>query len=448
MCDTLVALGNATADGSVILAKNSDRSPNEAQVPVYVPRTRHNEATVKCTHIEIPQMAETFAVLLSKPFWMWGCEMGVNEFGVAIGNEAVFTKEPHAKTGLLGMDLIRLALERAETARRALDVIVELMGTYGQGGGCDPFDKKLTYHNSFLIADPGEAWVLETAGKYWAVRQVKDTYSISNGITIDSNWDLASPGLVEHAVEQGWCKRTADFGFARCYSDFLYTRFSECRLRQSITANYLRGDRGKITVADMMRYLRDHGSAGQHPAWNPSQGKVSVCAHAADPVVRRSQSTASLVAHLRADMPTYWMTGTSAPCTGVFKPFHLRPLPPELGQPGGVYDETSLWWAHERLHRAVIADYATRMPLYARDRGGLEASFIAQEETLYQRLQNVAAPDRDNMLAEFDRLCFDCAAVATRRWTEQVLAAPATNKASWFYRRFWHKQNQFGNFPT
>ena len=104
MCDTLVATGEATADGTVILAKNSDRQPNEAHVLVHVPRTRHEEgATVKCTYIEVPQAAETYEVVLAKPFWIWRCEMGANECGVAIGNEAVFTKEPYDKgPGLIG----------------------------------------------------------------------------------------------------------------------------------------------------------------------------------------------------------------------------------------------------------------------------------------------------------------------------------------------------------
>jgi secernin len=79
MCDTLVALGNSTADGSVILAKNSDREPNEAQALTYVPRTRHAPgSTVRCTYLELPQAAETNEVLLCRPFWMWGAEMGCN----------------------------------------------------------------------------------------------------------------------------------------------------------------------------------------------------------------------------------------------------------------------------------------------------------------------------------------------------------------------------------
>jgi len=443
MCDTMVALGNATADGSVILAKNSDRSPNEAQYPFYVPRTQHSEEIVRCTHIEIPQVRETFSVLLSRPFWIWGGEMGVNEHGVAIGNEAVWTREPLARIGLLGMDLIRLALERAETARRALDVIVELLAAHGQGGSCDLYHPGTSYHNSFLIADLGEAWVLETADRYWAAKKVERTYSISNGLTIGTDFDLASPGLVEHAIEQGWCKGEADFDFARCYSDFFYTRIATaCKSRQRRTAALLQEDAGQIVPSKAFTYLRDHGDAAKDSRWAPSQGGTTVCMHAANNLRRRGQSTASLVAHLRPDMPTYWMTGTSAPCTGLFKPFYVAPVPQGIGEPTGRADPETMWWAHERLHRSVLLDYPTRLARYQEERDGLEASFVAEEAALYEQHRDAAPEARASALAEFSRLCLDEAAVATQRWEERVRATPIEHQTGFLYSHYWGKQKR------
>lgn len=63
---------------------------------------------LQCTYIEVEQVSKTHAVILSRPSWLWGAEMGANEHGVCIGNEAVWTKEP-VGTGeaLLGMDLLR-----------------------------------------------------------------------------------------------------------------------------------------------------------------------------------------------------------------------------------------------------------------------------------------------------------------------------------------------------
>jgi dipeptidase len=98
MCDTFVALSNSTENGSVIFGKNSDREPNEAHELVIIPHAYHLEGeTVKCTYIDIPQVAETNAVLLAKPFWIWGAEMGANEHNVVIGNEAIFSKIPACK---------------------------------------------------------------------------------------------------------------------------------------------------------------------------------------------------------------------------------------------------------------------------------------------------------------------------------------------------------------
>jgi len=129
VCDTFVALGTQTADGSVLFGKNSDRLPNEAQALEYHgPGDHPAGALVSYTYITIPQAPHTHGVLISRPHWMWGAEMGGNDRGVVIGNEAVFSRVAASREpALIGMDLLRLALERASSAREALDVIAELL---------------------------------------------------------------------------------------------------------------------------------------------------------------------------------------------------------------------------------------------------------------------------------------------------------------------------------
>ncbi len=361
MCDTLIALGNATVDGSVIFAKNSDREPNEAHEILVCPAEKHTSGSmVKCTYIEVPQVEETFAVLLAKPFNIWGAEMGANEHGVVIGNEAVFTRVPYDKgPGLTGMDMIRLAVERAATARQALDVIVQLLEANGQGGNCG-FAHPFYYHNSFIIGDPRDAWVLETAGKQWAAVQVKDVRTISNQITIGREWDLASSGLVDYAVDRGWCRQRSDFDFGKCYSDPLMTYFSASGHRRNRSSCLLEGSQGKFSVERMMAALRDHGD--QHgEGWKPDRGLTGseMCMHAGFGPVRINQTVGSMVSHLRGDGHTHWVTATSAPCTGVFKPVWIDAGTPDYGEsPGRV-----VWsWLSLVAARALAPGSPERLP--------------------------------------------------------------------------------------
>src|SRR5690606_25088833 len=102
-------------------------------------------------HIELPQVNRTHAITISRPTWMWGCEMGVNEHGLAVANEAVFTRMPIADVGLTSMDMQRLALERCRSADDALELIIELLQRWPQGGRMS-HSGSLRYHGSFLLA--------------------------------------------------------------------------------------------------------------------------------------------------------------------------------------------------------------------------------------------------------------------------------------------------------
>jgi secernin len=442
MCDTVIATPEVTADGVMLFGKNSDRDPNEAHQILYAPALDHGPGeSVSCTYISVPQVAHTHAVLLSKPFWIWGAEMGVNEHGVTIGNEAIFSKIPAPREkALLGMDLLRLGLERASTAEEAVDIMTSLLETHGQGGACG-FQHEAYYHNSFLLADPSQAWVLEMVGRRWAARRVSGVYTISNALTIGSTFDKASPDLVDHALEKGWCKNREDFDFSRCYSDFLYTTFSDARKRCGRTAMLLDNARGEITGEMLMSILRDHGVEGNN-AWRPDQGVLGaeVCMHASFGPVRFSQTTGSMVSHLHPDHPTHFLTGTAAPCTSIFKPFWLDAPQVELGpEPSGKYDPQTLFWRHERLHRAVLEDYPTRVAAYEELRDKMERGFVIEAlECAQESLQEREAFSRD---------CFQRAWQAEGEWFQQVKDLPIQGRRGWLHSLAWDKFNREAEMP-
>ncbi|XP_042602757.1 secernin-2 [Cyprinus carpio] len=220
-CDCFVSLPPGSKEDHVIFGKNSDRPRDEVQEVVYYPSSSHAPgSTVQCTYISIPQAEHTHAVVLSRPAWLWGAEMGANEHGVCVGNEAVWTKEPvDPEEALLGMDLVRLGLERGDSAWAALNVITGLLEQHGQGGACREAPEPFSYHNTFLLVDRQEAWVLETAGKLWAAQKVTEgVKNISNQLTIGTEICAEHPELRAVAQAQGWWSGEGDFSFSAVFS--------------------------------------------------------------------------------------------------------------------------------------------------------------------------------------------------------------------------------------
>lgn len=186
MCDTIGKIGRKNRYS--IFAKNSDRQYDEPQVMVFIGAKENIDKKLRTTYIEIEQVEHTHAILISKPTWMWGAEMGINDCGVCIGNEAVETNTSKTnEVSLIGMDLVRLGLERSSTAKEAVNVIIGLLQQYGQGGNCG-YTKESYYDNSFLIMDRNELYVLETVGRNYALKK-KNMASISNCLSI-TNADI------------------------------------------------------------------------------------------------------------------------------------------------------------------------------------------------------------------------------------------------------------------
>lgn len=447
MCDTIVAAGNATVDGSVILAKNSDREPNEAQLVKHLLRkTYGNDDHLKCTYISIPQVRETNEILISKPFWMWGCEMGANEHGLAIGNEAVFTKEPYEKEGLLGMDLIRLALERCANAYDALILITELIERYGQGGNAG-LEHTMYYHNSYILADKKEAWVLETANRHWAAVKVDGIRSISNGLTIGEEYHRASPGIEDYAREKGYIKKGETFNFKNAFSDTFYTCFSKCGARQERTMELGLQRSHSMDVPYMMDILRDHGPGHGYP--HPHETSMgNVCMHASLGPLRPSQSTSAMVAHIRDDLPVYWLTGTSATCTSTFKPFYLagKEIDYFPNTESSKFAYQSTWWEHELMHRQAIMKYDFFLQNIAPERDDMEENFVERERELHASQAKKKKFNADKLYS-FSKECVGKVADRRELWTQRLAAAPYEKGVPLRFKWFWKRQSRDANIP-
>jgi secernin len=429
MCDTIVALGPATKDGATLFGKNSDREPDEVQnIKIYPHRQYKKGDRVKCTYMTIPQAAETATVMLSQPFWMFGAEMGANEHGVVIGNEALFTREKPDKTGLTGMDLLRLALERSRTAKQALEIIIELLEKYGQGGNCG-YRQKFFYMNSFLIADDKEAYVLETVKSWWAWKKVVDIWSISNVITLEADFDACSPGLIENAVKKGYCRKAADFNFRECYSDKIMTWGAKATPRLARSREMLLQKKGALVTADFMAILRDHGGDRN---WTPDKSGGTICMHAADKLIRRSQSVGSMVARLGKRAQFYYATGAANPCFSPYFPVFAPGTVTPAGyvEAGADYDPASYWWECEKLHRRALWHYQPALET-------IRPEIKKYEDVMISSVEKGRTPPKQEAIDKY----FESATEIVRNWGAKLDSLPV-KKPKWLFRRYWQGYNK------
>jgi secernin len=414
MCDTIAAPPESTAGGKMLFGKNSDRQRNEAEVVELFPRASHAAgAAVKCTYISIPQAARTHAVLICRPFWMWGAEMGANEHGLVIGNEAVHARNPaQQEQALLGDDLVRLALERATTAAEGVDVITSLLEQYGQGGNNGHLTPSY-FNNGFMIADTREAFVLETIGREWLLERVVGVRAMSNRYSIAGNVARTSRGLDAVLRGFGWEEGVpGDYSAVIANPNREHIGFASAR--RACTTSLLRAREGDLGVADIMRILRDHGTGeAPHPHWaNDAYVRRSVCMHAGG-IDSTGQTTGTMVSELTAQHAVHWVTGTSAPCTSVFKPIFLDAMPPRNDlRPTDRFDPATLWWRHEQIHRAaIVGNFKQFLDDVRGERDALEAQFIARVAAA----TGASAADRAFVVAQ----CWQEADALEAKWLTQ-----------------------------
>ena len=420
----------------MLFGKNSDRQRNEAQAVEHYAGAEHApDATLTCTYITIPQARRTHAVLLCRPFWMWGAEMGANEHGVVIGNEGLHARSPAPQEmALTGMDLLRLSLERATTAAEALDVMTALLERYGQGGNCGHLSPSY-YNNGFIIADAAEAFVLETVGRDWLVERVRGVRALSNDYSIAKRAERTSAGMASLLRSFGW-KDTTTPNYADLIADPCTAHIGSASGRRARAASLLASVEGHIQISEIMKILRDHDPTGQHEAeWDPKKvHKYSLCIHAGTEECA-SQTTGAMASEIRPGNSVHWVTGTAATCISVFKPVLIGiPLPAHGPAPTDRYDVRTLWWRHERLHRAALTgDFRSFLGAIRQERDTLEASFRVRVETV---LRGGGAAECSRVVAA----CWREAVETESRWLDGIKKTISSNDTPYDY--IWSKMNR------
>jgi dipeptidase len=298
---------------------------------------------------------------------------GMNEHGVAVRDVALGSRRelvemtPNPQRGLNYSDVARIALERARTAREALDISVDLIKRHGD----------FTYGgNSHVFADSNEGWVLLTfaGGRgLWVARRLGPDdiwlnwrgYTGSGYVqTLPANWRdnpdyLASDNFVSFAAEQGWYKPDAGQPFNVIS---VYARERPSGDQTSVEARQVesavRAAAGKVDVQLLMEQLHTTG---------------------------RDSSGYGQVAHLRAgihpDLRTLWIAA-GPPVTAAFVPWRLgvEAVPPEY-----------------QRHRYLTAGEAERSSIQRKDQGVESTRFVNRA---VKRLLYLVDEHRDSFLPE------------------------------------------------
>ena len=440
-CDTWVVMPDASASGLMMLGKTSDVAYFECEPFVRWEGKEHRPGTtIDLQFRKIPQVSRTYTVLGASQFWVWGGEQGINQWGVAIGNEAIFTKQwrenvnrakkgEEVERGIQGINLLRLGLERGRTAREAMEAMTALIEKYGQWGsgiaGLPDIDA--SFDCSYLIADGKEAWILETAGRHWIARKITTgVANISNYLTIRTRWDLCSKNLVKNAVDKGWwpADKIDSFDFAKAYTDFKST-LAENLIRGKRVKALLEQKKGAIDVPWMFRISRDHyeDTFLEGPYFNAAiPDFLTVCMHHSPADFTWGITAATNVFILPGEeantIPVaYW--AANVPCCSCFVPFYVHgsKMPAGVDKAGKSrniqtdpttttvwgYTPDSYWWQFDRLRMLINGDkrgakeevlqfgfrYPERQPVVRAEFDKLEKKFMAGDHLVRERAKKL-----------------------------------------------------------
>ncbi len=418
-CTSLLVTKKASADGSVMITYTCDGEFHPHLE--YEPAADHEpgdslEITKWGGEIlgRIPQVPHTYAVVGM-----------MNEHQLVIG-ETTFDGREELKNpeGLLHYwDLITLALERARTARGAITVMTDLVAQYGYRATGE----------SFSIADPKEAWIMEMigpgpggSGAAWVARRVPDGMischankaRIGSFPMDDPQNCMYSDNVISLAVEKGYYDPESGEPFsyreAYCPSTGKNRRWADARVwtifrraapSREFSPDYHRGivdaepyplwirpDK-KLSVEDVFALMRDHyegtrfdmtrgvdaGPYGNPNRWRPLFWEVDSTEYAWERPVSTQQTGFSFVSQSRAHLPdpvggVFWYGLDDTYATCYFPLYCGIDAVPTSYTRGSLraFSWESAWWVFNLVSNFVCLKYAHMMPEVAAVQGELE----------------------------------------------------------------------------
>ncbi len=389
----------------------------------------------------IPQVAHTYSVVGN-----------MNEFQVAIGETTFGGREELGKQSGAIMDygsLIYVALQRAKTAREAIDVMTSLVEKYGYASSGE----------SFSISDANEVWILEMIGKgegekgaVWVAQRIPDGYISGHAnqariTTFPMNDQvncMFAKDVISFAREKGWYEgKNADFSFSDVYApvDFSGARFSDARVFAGFNKVYsgmkpyeeyalgnvkhggenkfptnrmplwIKPDK-KLSVQDVMGMMRDHyeGTAldmtkdiGAGPfklpyRWRPLTFKVDSANYVNERAISTQQTGFSFVAQSRSWLPApiggiLWF-GVDDTYSTCYAPMYCGITEtPDCFKVGNgdmlTYSETSAFWVFNLVSNFAYLRYDAMIPDILKVQKRLEDKFVAYTPSVDQAAQSL-----------------------------------------------------------
>ncbi len=274
-CTSLIAAKGATKDGSVMITYAADSHTLYGDMPS-APAADHAPGAMRKIYDwdsgrylgEIPQPAHTYSRIGH-----------VNENGVAMaestwgGREELIDPEGIIDYG----SLIYITLERARTAREAVKIMTDLVEKYGYASEGE----------SFSIADPNEAWIVEMIGKgpgrkgaVWVARRIPDgcISGHANNPRIhqfplnEPETTIYSPDVISFAREKGYFDgKDEDFSFSKAYQVYDYMALRGCDARVWSYFNRF----APAEAAESLGWVME-GQGEPMPLWVKPEKEVSV----------------------------------------------------------------------------------------------------------------------------------------------------------------------------